>query len=129
MRKGEIPMQFQMVHNNINVLDLEKAVAFYQEAFGMEEISRKQAQDGSFILVFMACPGGNHKLELTWLRDKKEPYNLGDNEIHLAFETDDFEGALAHHRAMGCVCFENTAMGVYFVSDPDGYWSEVVHAK
>ncbi len=122
-------MKFQMVHNNLNVLDLEKSLAFYQEAFGMEEVSRKQAQDGSFTLVFMACPGGSHKLELTWLRDRKEPYNLGDNEIHLAFETDDFEGALAHHRAMGCVCFENAAMGVYFVSDPDGYWSEVVHKK
>ena len=30
---------------------------------------------------------------------------------------------------MGCVCFENPAMGIYFISDPDGYWIEIVPVK
>ena len=30
------------------------------------------------------------------------------------------------HKAMGCICFENPAMGIYFISDPDGYWIEIV---
>lgn len=57
------------------------------------------------------------------------PYDLGDNEIHLAFEADDFDAAFARHKEMGCVCFENPKMGIYFISDPDGYWLEIVPAQ
>ena len=49
--------------------------------------------------------------------------------MHLAFTTADFDGALAKHKAMGCVCLENPAMGIYFIEDPDGYWVEIVPAK
>ena len=27
---------------------------------------------------------------------------------------------------MGCIAFENPTMGIYFVTDPDGYWIEIV---
>lgn len=71
-----------------------------------------------------------YQLELTWLRDwEKDSYNLGDNEFHLAFETEDMEAAHAKHKEMGCICFENPAMGIYFINDPDGYWLEIVPAK
>ena len=50
----------------------------------------------------------------------------GDNEIHLAFETDDFDAAHEKHKEMECICFENPGMGIYFISDPDGYWLEIV---
>ena len=62
----------------------------------------------------------------TWLRDWDRAYNLGDNEFHLAFHVDDYDAAYAKHKEMGCVCFENPAMGIYFISDPDGYWLEIV---
>lgn len=39
------------------------------------------------------------------------------------------DAALAHHKEMDCVCFENPAMGIYFISDPDGYWLEIVPKK
>lgn len=119
-------MQFKFVHNNINVLDLDKSMAFYAEALGLAETSRIEPEDGSFIIVYLGDGLSQHLLELTWLRDRKEPYQLGDNEFHLAFEVDDYEKALAKHREMGCVCFENEAMGIYFINDPDGYWLEVV---
>lgn len=119
-------MNFKIVHNNINVLDLEKSLKFYADALGMKEARRKEAEDGSFILVYLENEGASHQLELTWLRDRKEPYNLGDNEFHTAFVTDDFEGALSRHREMDVICFENQAMGIYFISDPDGYWLEIV---
>ena len=122
-------MQFKFVHNNINVLDLDKSMAFYAEALGREETDRIEPEDGSFIIVYLGGGLSQHLLELTWLRDRKEPYQLGDNEFHLAFEVDDYEKALAKHREMGCVCFENNAMGIYFITDPDGYWLEVVPAK
>lgn len=67
-----------------------------------------------------------HRLELTWLRDRKEAYNLGDNEFHLAFDVDDMDAAHELHKKMGCICFENPAMGIYFINDPDGYWIEII---
>ncbi len=122
-------MEFTFSHNNLNVLDLEKSLKFYQEALGLRETRRKQAADGSFTLVFLGDGTTPHKLELTWLRDRKEKYNLGDNEIHLAFTTPDYEAAHALHKRMGCVCFENEAMGIYFIEDPDGYWLEILPEK
>ena len=123
-------MQFKFVHNNFNVLDLEKSLAFYEKALGLKEIRRKEAEDGSFILVYLGDGGASaHSLELTWLRDWDRPYNLGDNEFHLAFEVEDYEAAHKLHEEMGCICYENPAMGIYFITDPDGYWLEVVPAK
>lgn len=122
-------MKFRMIHNNINVLDLEKSIAFYKEALGMEIKRVHEPEDGSFRLVYLEASEGSHQLELTWLRDRTEPYNLGENEFHLAFETDNFEEAHEKHRDMGCICFENPQMGIYFISDPDGYWLEVLPSK
>lgn len=120
-------MQFTFAHNNFNVLDLDKSLAFYREALGLTEARRKEAADGSFIIVYLAdAASSRHRLELTWLRDWDRPYNLGDNEIHLAFETEDFAAAHALHEKMGCICYENKAMGIYFITDPDGYWLEIV---
>ena len=118
-----------MVHNNFNVFDLEKSLKFYQEAFDMKEVRRINSKDGSFIIVYLEDGTSSHRLELTWLRDRKEPYDLGDNEFHLAFEVDDYAVAHARHEKMGCICFENPAMGIYFVTDPDEYWLEVLPAK
>lgn len=122
-------MSFKLVHSNINVFDLDKSLKFYAEALDMHEVSRKVASDESFILVYLSDGKSDYKLELTWLRDKNEPYNLGDNEIHIAFETEDYEKAHKKHEEMGCICFENTAMGLYFINDPDGYWLEILPAK
>ena len=123
-------MTFTFAHNNFNVMNLEKSLAFYEEALGLKEVRRKEAEDGSFILVYLGDGQTGYRLELTWLRDwEKDSYNLGDNEFHLAFETDDMEAALKKHREMDCVCFENKAMGIYFITDPDGYWLEIVPKK
>lgn len=122
-------MKFKMIHNNLNVFDLEKSLKFYQEALGLTEVKRKAAEDGSFIIVFLANDESQHQLELTWLRDMDRPYNLGDNEIHLAFRADDYEAAHALHERMGCICYENPSMGIYFINDPDGYWLEVLPTR
>jgi len=122
-------MKFQLYHNNINVFDLVKSIKFYEEAFDLKEVRRVTDEEGKYILVFMANDESSHQIELTWLRDRNEPYNLGDNEMHIAFRTDDFNAAYAKHKDMGVICFENPKMGVYFVSDPDGYWLEVVPIK
>ena len=122
-------MNFRFCHNNFNVLDLEKSIAFYEKALGLKEAKRKTADDGSFILVYLSDGETYHTLELTWLRDWDRPYNLGDNEFHLALEVEDFDKAYEHHKEMGCICFENKAMGIYFISDPDNYWIEILPAN
>lgn len=122
-------MNFKLDHNNINVLDLEKSLKFYKEALGLEENRRYNAPDGSFILAYLGDGQSSHLLELTWLRDRKEAYNLGENEFHLAFTVDNFESAYELHKQMGCICYENKEMGLYFISDPDGYWLEVMPRK
>lgn len=122
-------MKFKFDHNNINVLDLEKSVAFYKEALGFEELRRYHAPDGSFTLVYLKDEISAYALELTYLRDRKEPYNLGDNEIHMAVTTDEFDKAYEHHKNMGCICYENKEMGLYFIADPDGYWTEILPKK
>lgn len=123
-------MNFQFAHNNFNVMDLDRSLAFYEKALGLKLHHRKEATDGSFILAFLTDGVTPHMLELTWLRGwEKESYNLGDNEFHLAFTVDDMEAAHARHEEMGCICYENKGMGIYFISDPDGYWIEIVPQK
>ena len=122
-------MKFTFAHNNYNVLNLEKSLEFYKESLGLVETRRKVADNGEFILVYLGDGVTNHLLELTWLKEWDRPYNLGDNEIHLAFEVDDFDAAYQKHKEMGCICYENKAMGIYFISDPDGYWLEIVPKK
>lgn len=122
-------MKFTFAHNNLNVFDLEKSVAFYKEALGLTEVRRHQKEDGSFVLVFLSDGTTPHQLELTWLRDWERPYELGDNEFHLAFMVDDFDKAYERHQEMGCICYENKGMGIYFIEDPDGYWLEIVPKK
>ncbi len=119
-------MKFKFVHNNFNVLDLEKSLIFYRKALGLKEVRRKEAADGSFILVYLGDGVTSHQLELTWLKDRKTPYDLGEDEFHLAFQTDDFEAAHKLHEQMGCIAFENKAMGIYFITDPDDYWLEIL---
>lgn len=122
-------MKFTIAHTNINVKEMGNSVAFYEKALGMKEVRRHNAADGSFTIVFLNDGSSAHQLELTWLRDKEGTYNLGDNESHIAFVVDDFEAAHALHGEMGCICYENKGMGIYFIEDPDGYWLEIIPAR
>jgi lactoylglutathione lyase len=127
--KGGVFMNFTFAHNNFNVMDLDKSIRFYKEALGLEETRRIHADDGSFVIVYLGDGRSRHQLELTWLRDRKDPYNLGDNEFHLALETDHMDEAHEKHAKMGCICYENPGMGIYFIQDPDQYWIEIIPEK
>lgn len=124
----EIKSRFD--HFNINVTNLDRSIAFYNKALGLKEVRRKEATDSSFILVYLGDGVSPFSLELTWLRDHPEAYELGENESHLCFRVEgDYAEARKYHKEMNCVCFENHSMGLYFINDPDDYWIEILPLK
>ncbi len=124
----EIKSRFD--HYNINVLDLQISLHFYEKALGLKEVRRKESSDGSFVLVYIGDNTTGFTLELTWLRDWDRPYKLGDNEQHLCLRVEnDYDETRTFHKEMGCVCYENEKMGLYFINDPDGYWIEILPLK
>ena len=117
-------------HFNINVADLDRSLAFYDRALGLKEVGRKEAADGSFVLVYLGDGACGFRLELTWLRDHAGAYELGENESHLCMRVaGDSDAVRAFHREMGCICYENHDMGLYFIADPDDYWIEILPAE
>lgn len=121
---------FTFDHTNLNVCDMEKSIAFYDRALGLKVAREKAAQDGSFRLAFLTDGRSAYLLELTWLRDHAgKKYDLGENETHMCFCAEDYDAAHALHQEMGCICYENTEMGLYFIIDPDGHWIEIVRRK
>ena len=117
---------FSLNHFNFNVSDLDRSLSFYKEALGLEPVRRKEPDNGSFIIVFLGDGKTDFRLELTWLRDHPQKYDLGECEFHLALKAEDYEAAYAKHKEMGCICFENPSMGIYFLSDLDRYWIEII---
>lgn len=122
-------MKFKMVHENYNVADLKRSLEFYEKALGLTEKRRIPAPDGSFTIVYVGNDESDFLLELTELKDHPQNYNLGECEFHLAFKVEDFVAAKKLHSEMGCICFENKQLGIYFISDPDGYWLEIIPVR
>ena len=122
-------MKAKMVHECIHVLDLDKSLAFYEKALGLKVIDCMGPDDGSWENVFIGNDESDFQMELTWNRGRTEPYNNGGRDTHLAFEVDDIEAFRAVHEEMGCICFVNEKMGLYFIEDPDGCWLEIVPAR
>jgi lactoylglutathione lyase len=121
-------MKFTFNHFNFNVLDLNRSLKFYKEALGLDIVGDINDND-DFTIVYLGDHETGFRLELTYMKDRKEPYDLGEQEYHLAFMADDFEAAHKKHKEMGIIEFENPAMGIYFIVDPDGYWVEIIPAR
>ena len=119
-------MKAKMIHENLHVLDLEKSLAFYKEALGLELLRTVGPDDGSWSLSYLGNDTTDFELELTWNDGRTEPYNNGSDDTHLAFEVEDFDEAHKLHTEMGCIVYENKDMGIYFITDPDGCWLEVL---
>jgi len=103
-------MNCRIICNNFNVLNVKKSIVFHSDAFNRKEVRRViSAQDSLFII--------------------KEPYDLCDDEFDLALRVDNYEAAHARHEKMSCICCENPATGICFVTAPDNYWLEVLPEK
>lgn len=117
-------------HFNFNVTDLERSISFYNKALGFVESHRINSNDGSFIIVYLKDNQSDFLLELTWMRDHPQAYDLGECEYHLCVRVPgDYDAVRAFHKEMGVVCYENHDMGLYFIEDPDGYWIEILPQK
>ena len=118
-------------HFNIDVQNLERSVAFYEKALGLHVIREREGEAGSYKIVFMGVDSTNFALELTWLRDHADrPWELGENESHLCLRVEaDYEELREYYREMGCLCYENHKMNLYFINDPDDYWIEILPVK
>lgn len=119
-------MTFKFAHFNFNVVSLEKSLDFYEKNLGLKETHRIKAEDDSYIIVYLGDGVSGFELELTWLKNHPQKYDLGECEFHLALAVKDFAMAKQKHEAMGCICFVNEEMGIYFIEDPDGYWIELI---
>lgn len=120
---------FSFNHFNFNVFDMERSLKFYNDALGLTPVREKNAADGRYKIIFLGDGKTDFRLELTWLRDHDTPYDLGEQEFHLALKAEDYAAAHEKHAEMGCICFENPEMRIYFIEDPDGYWIEIIPAK
>ncbi len=120
------------IHSMIRVLDEERSVAFYREAFGLEIADRLDFD--SFTLIYMSNPESDFELELTVNKGRTEPYQLGDGYGHLAVSVEDVAAEHARFTEAGLnprklVAFApggEVIANFFFVADPDGYQIEVL---
>jgi len=125
----------KMIHSMIRVLDEQRSVSFYKEAFSLDVADRLDFED--FVLVYLSNPETEFELELTINKSQRDVYNLGDGYGHLAFSVDDVEEEHARFEAAGLeprklVDFKNNGKTVakfFFVADPDGYQIEVLQRQ
>lgn len=123
------------IHSMIRVLDEERSVDFYSQAFGLAAADRF-AFDG-FTLVYLRSPDADFEVELTINHGRTEPYALGDGYGHIAFAVDDLEAEHTRFTAAGLnpnpvkeFFRDGTLLAkFFFVSDPDGYKIEVLQKR
>ncbi len=122
----------KMVHSMVRVLDEERSVAFYREAFGLEVADRLDFD--SFTLVYLSNAESHFELELTVNKGTTEPYDPGNGYGHLAFVVDDVDALHARlseagHEPRKLVDFkpgDTVIARFFFIADPDGYQIEVI---
>ncbi len=78
----------EYLHTMVRISDIEKSLDFYCNALGLEEVRRRDSEQGRFTLIFLRAPGDEHaELELTYNWDPEE-YTGGRNFGHLAYRVD-----------------------------------------
>jgi len=125
-------MAAKAIHSMIRVLELDRSVAFYKTAFGLDVADRFDFDD--FTLVYLRNDESDFELELTLNKSQSEPYTHGEGYGHIAMAVDDLDAEHARFVAAGLnpkniVEFNRDGALMarfFFVEDPDGYKIEVV---
>ncbi|MAZ20101.1 VOC family protein [Roseovarius sp.] len=122
----------KLIHGMIRVLDEERSVNFYREAFGLRV--EKRLDFTSFTLVYLRNEEADFEIELTINKDREAAYDLGDGYGHMAVVVEDLEAEHARFQEAGLnprklVEFAPDGELIakfFFVADPDGYEIEVL---
>lgn len=117
-------------HTCIRVKDLDASIAFYEKALGYHVTREKDHSADGFKLVYLAPEGDKAELELTY-NIGHGAYDIGDGYGHVAVESDYLEADHARMKAEGFDVTElkglpGEAPRYFFVTDPDGYKTEVI---
>ena len=137
LKKGDQPMNqdCEVVHACIRVLDLEASIEFYETALNFEVARRRDFPEDEFTLVYLESPAGHLELELTYNYGREEPYTIGNGFSHFAVTVDDLEEAHQYHQELGYEVSELKSLseeasgGYYFLTDPDGYRTEIIQRQ
>ena len=125
----------KMIHSMVRVLNEERSVKFYSQAFSLNVVDRLDFNE--FVLVYMSNSETDFELELTINKLQSKPYNLGDGYGHIAFSVSDVSVAHADLIKAGLqprdlVDFKNNGEKIakfFFIRDPDGYEIEVLERR
>ncbi len=128
------PARFRLLHTMIRVRDLDRSLAFYTGALGMQLLRRRDYPDGRFTLAFVGYgPEESHTvLELTHNWDRTEAYAPGEAWGHLALGVPDIHGICARLQADGVPVprppgpMQHGRTVIAFIEDPDGYKIELI---
>jgi lactoylglutathione lyase len=120
------------IHMMVRVLDLDRSIAFYRTALGLEVADRFDF-DG-FTLVYLRNAEADFEVELTLNHGRTEPYRHGDGYGHVAFCVDDLDALHKRLTAAGIAAnpineFHRDGglmARIFFIEDPDGYRIEVL---
>jgi lactoylglutathione lyase len=127
-------MPIELIHTMLRILDEERALAFYR-ALGFEERRRARVGGDTATIIFMGLPGDGDRLELTLNDGRTEPYELGTAYGHIALTVDDLDEELARLAESGITPdkppYEASPGGprICFVTDPDGYRTELIERR
>ena len=90
-------MAIKYLHTMVRVRDIDTSLNFYCNLLGLNEVRRKEYEQGKFTLIFLAPPDqADAMIELTYNWDSSETYAEGRNFGHLAFEVDDIYETCQH---------------------------------
>jgi lactoylglutathione lyase len=122
------------LHTMVRVTDIERSLAFYRDALGLEVLSRRDHEAGRYTLVFLAALG-NHEaqIELTYNWPKEdgsaETYSGGRNFGHVAYAVDDIYATCRRLMDHGVAISRPPRDGrMAFVRSPDGISVELLQA-
>jgi lactoylglutathione lyase len=122
----------QLLHTSITVKNMDESIAFYTKKLGMVLVSRSEIKQNNAEIAFLGIDGTNHRIELTWWKDKKD-YSEGDQLDHIAFGVRGLADLVRDMKTKGVeIAKEPFALGttqIAFIKDPNGIWIELIEQK
>jgi len=122
----------KIIHVMIRTKDLEASKSFYKKAFQLEPAY--ELDFPTFTLSYLRNTENDMEIELTYNKDRTEPYTHGDGYGHVAVCVDDIEKEHLRFQQEGLNPLDIKSFydgkqliaQFFFVLDPDGYKIEVL---